>query len=230
MPDFDLRKHVYFQEFFEGMPCSAVYVGMEDSAWCLGATLQLVGRGWLHAAPFHYCGSVGPLKLDSAVQATLDRIGTVLTRHCRLRGLFGVDFVLANGIPWPVEINPRYTASVEVLEYALGIQAICRHRAAFDRSLITPDPLGDKQPVVGKAIVFAKSSTEFPRQGPWTQALNDSRPIEEMPEFADIPAPGHRIDVGRPILTFFSQSTSVPGCIDNLKQIADDLDHCLWKA
>jgi len=26
--------------------------------------------------------------------------------------------ILRDGVPWPVEINPRYTASVEVLEYA----------------------------------------------------------------------------------------------------------------
>ena len=48
----------------------------------------------------------------------LQQLGLDLARGCGLRGLFGVDFVLSEGVPWPVEINPRYTASVEVLEYA----------------------------------------------------------------------------------------------------------------
>jgi uncharacterized protein len=227
MPDSDLRRHGYFQEFIEGISCSAVYVGTEDSACCLGVTRQLVGEEWLHATPFHYCGSVGPMKLDLAAQATLDKIGKVLTHHCHLRGLFGVDFVLTNGIPWPVEINPRYTASVEVLEYALGIRAITCHRAAFAGStMISPEGKG---PVIGKAIIFAKSSMKLPQEGPWVRVLESPKLIEELPEFADIPEPGHRIEVGRPILTFFSRSGSVQGCIDDLKQIARDLDHCLWK-
>jgi predicted ATP-grasp superfamily ATP-dependent carboligase len=225
----DFPKRFYFQEFIEGMPCSAVYVGMEGSACCLGATRQLVGEEWLHAAPFHHCGSVGPLRLDAAVQTTLDRIGNVLTSHCHLRGLFGVDFILADGIPWPVEINPRYTASVEVLEYALGIQAISWHRAAFDTGMTIPCFPEGKRPVIGKAIIFAKSSREFPQEGPWARTLVRSKLFEEMPDFADIPAAGSRIECGRPILTFSSQSGSVHGCIDNLKQIARDLDHCLWK-
>ena len=37
-----------------------------------------------------------------------------------LAGWFGVDFILRDGIPWPVEINPRYTASVEIHELASG--------------------------------------------------------------------------------------------------------------
>ena len=40
-----------------------------------------------------------------------------------LVGLFGVDLILRDGEPWPVEVNPRYTASVEVLELALGTSA-----------------------------------------------------------------------------------------------------------
>jgi len=227
--DSDLAKDVYFQQFLEGIPCSAVFAGFESDARLLGATRQLVGERWLHARAFHYCGSIGPLKLDPVVKTTLEKIGNLVNRHCRLRGLFGVDFILANRIPWPVEINPRYTASVEILEYALGIQALSWHRSAFDRAMSMPDALIEGDSVVGKAIMFAQSEMEFPPEGPWAGTLTHSKLVEEMPDFADIPAPGHRIQAGRPILTFFSKSSSVHGCIDSLKQIARDLDHCLWK-
>src|SRR5207249_9264748 len=97
-----------------------VYVGAERHgnpfAAFLEVTRQLVGEPWLHAAPFHYCGSIGPLPLSESLWRKFWRIGTVLAKAFRLRGLFGVDCVLRDGIPWPVEVNPRYPASVEVLE------------------------------------------------------------------------------------------------------------------
>jgi len=222
-------KQVYFQQFIEGIPCSAVYVGMDSNAFFLGATRQLVGESLLNAGPFHYCGSIGPLKLDPIVKITLEKVGKLVHRHCCLRGLFGVDFILANRIPWPVEINPRYTASVEILEYALGIRALSLHRSAFDEEgSISHNPVSG-QGIFGKAILFAKSALEFPEEGPWTYSLTHAKVVEEMPDFADIPNAGHIIESGRPILTFFCQSESVKGCLEKLKQIARDLDHCLWK-
>jgi predicted ATP-grasp superfamily ATP-dependent carboligase len=222
-------KQAYFQQFIEGIPCSAVYVGMDSDACLLGATRQLVGELWLNAGPFHYCGSAGPLKLDPVVKTSLEKVGNLVHRYCGLRGLFGVDFVLADSIPWPVEINPRYTASVEILEYALGIRALALHRSAFNNEGFISHDSVSGQRLVGKAILFAKSALEFPEEGPWTNSLTHARSVEEMPDFADIPNVRQVIETGRPILTFFSQSESVHGCLDRLKQIARDLDHCLWK-
>ena len=217
------NKQVYFQEYIEGVPCSAVYIGLENGAKLLGTTRQLVGETWLNAAPFHYCGSFGPLPLESAIQREIERIGNVLVQECFLRGLFGVDFILSNGIPWPVEVNPRYPASTEILEFALGIKVMAFHRLAFDEDM--PEPLlvanapGSETapPFVGKAILFAKRSLEFPKKGPWTSSVG-RKPIEKMPDFADIPEPGRIIKAGAPILTFFAQSTTMNGCLDDLKE------------
>jgi len=221
-------KQVYFQEFVEGIPCSAVFIGFQHGAVLLGATRQLVGEAWLHAAPFHYCGSVGPLELNTASQNALEKIGNILSRDCHLRGLFGVDFVLTNdGIPWPVEVNPRYPASVEVLEYALGIRALALHRSAFETGAAFSTTPASVAAIVGRAILFSKSPFEFPEDGPWIHLLANPKSIEEMPDFADIPASGQSIEAGKPILTFFSKGGSVTGCIDDLKLIARDLDHCL---
>ena len=65
----------------------------------------------------------------------LARLGQVLAAGCGIRGLFGVDCVEENSVFWPVEINPRYTASVEVLEYASGLPALaCTGRSSTMRS------------------------------------------------------------------------------------------------
>ena len=48
-----LRRGSFVQEFIEGDSVSAVFVAHEGTATFYGATRQLVGESWLHAAPFH---------------------------------------------------------------------------------------------------------------------------------------------------------------------------------
>jgi predicted ATP-grasp superfamily ATP-dependent carboligase len=223
-------KRLYFQEYIEGEPCAAIYVGDGQAASLLGVTYQLIGESWLHAAPFRYCGSIGPIDPTPPQREALERLGHALAKSCRLRGLFGVDCVLRGDIPWPVEVNPRYTASVEVLEYALGISALPQHAAVFGHfpSAQLPAPrLGTTQ-WIGKAILFARTSLIFPHEGPWCSHLEAGAAPRAMPDFADIPSPGQQIELGSPILTFFARAGSSAACRDSLRLIAGDLDHWLF--
>ena len=228
------NKRVYFQQFIEGFPCSAVYVGLKKATRLLGVTRQLVGEAWLNAAPFHYCGSIGPLPLEPTIQKEVDRIGNVLAQECLLRGLFGVDFILSEGKPWPVEVNPRYPASTEILEYVLGIKAMTFHRSAFESDGSEVSPVSNApdsetaRSFIGKAILFAKRSLKFPKNGPWTTSVG-RHSIDKMPAFADVPEPGRVIKPGAPILTFFGQSSTIDGCLGDLRKRARALDRYLWK-
>jgi predicted ATP-grasp superfamily ATP-dependent carboligase len=196
----------------------------------LGVSRQLVGERWLHAAAFHYCGSVGPLVLAPPLRAILERLGQALAQECRLRGLFGIDFVLRDGVPWPVEVNPRYTASVEVLEYAAGLAVLDWQRTVFEHAAPQPQPIPMDIPSawIGKAILFAKAPLSFPSEGPWLDTLRSPGSVHDMPAFADIPAAGQRIAGGRPILTLFARADSVEGCLNCLRRTALDLDHRLF--
>jgi predicted ATP-grasp superfamily ATP-dependent carboligase len=224
------RGECYVQEYVEGTPCAAVYVGDGRRAGLLGATRQLVGEPWLHAAPFHYCGSVGPLPLTTALRQRLEQLGTVLADGCPLRGLFGVDFILRDDVPWPLEVNPRYTASVEVLEYAAGIPALALHRRIFDPAAPEPaeSPPAGAGTWLGKAILFAPRALTFPEEGPWQAALDAPPPLWEAPAFADIPAAGQHIAAGRPVLTFFARAATEADCLARLRATAADLDSRLF--
>jgi predicted ATP-grasp superfamily ATP-dependent carboligase len=214
----------YWQEFIAGESCAAVYVGDGRTARLLGVTRQLVGEPWLHAAPFHYCGSVGPLPLSPALRQAFTDVGAALGRAFGLRGLFGVDGVLRDGVPYPVEVNPRYTASVEVLEYAAGLRALALHRHAFDTEAPVPLP-AEPAGVVGKAILFAQAPLRFPDQGPWVDASGGA---DIMPAFADVPHAGDPIEAGRPILTLFARAGTMAECLDQLRRLAADLDRRLF--
>jgi predicted ATP-grasp superfamily ATP-dependent carboligase len=218
----------YFQELIDGPSCAAVYLGDGRRSQMLGITTQLVGQKWLNAAPFSYCGSVGPLWLDEVQTRTLKELGAALVGGFGLRGLFGVDFVLRDGIPYPVEINPRYTASMEVVDQILGLPLLALHRRAFEPEMPEPKASVASSPnVLAKAIFFAPRSFLFPADGPWMATLRQARTVWTVPSFADIPQPGSRMEAGRPVLTFFAHARTMAGCVDSLKRIAAELQRAL---
>ncbi len=105
----------YYQERIAGPSLPAIFVAHRDRALLRGISLQLVGRP---GAGFVYSGSVAPWPVSPAEERRIRLLGETLARSFALVGIFGVDLVLRGGIPWPVEVNPRYTASVEVVERA----------------------------------------------------------------------------------------------------------------
>jgi predicted ATP-grasp superfamily ATP-dependent carboligase len=222
-----LPSRCYLQERIVGEACAAIYVGFGTHAEYIGTTRQLVGENWLRARSFQYCGSIGPLPLAPSLEERLQHLGSTLAAAFHLRGLFGVDCILRDGIPFPVEVNPRYTASVEVLELAGRTSLLDLHR----RAVCVSDSEGtlpkiDAQPLIGKAILFARASLLFPAEGPWL-----ATPVSDpwvMPSFADIPAVGTLIPRGKPILTFFSSGRSIDDCEVGLRRIAYDLDRLLF--
>jgi predicted ATP-grasp superfamily ATP-dependent carboligase len=221
----------YFQEYIDGEACAAVYATDGAATHLLGVTRQLVGASWLHAAPFHYCGSVGPLVLAPPLREMFERLGAVLAGGCGLRGLFGTDCVLRDGCPWVVEVNPRYTASVEVMEYAAGFSALDWQRSVFDSTAGGFPSLVYEVPsrLIGKAILFAKAPLVFPADGPWLGTLQSPGSVHELPAFADIPPAGQPIAAGRPILTLFAQAGSPQACLDFLQRTTADLDRWLFR-
>lgn len=218
----------YFQEYIEGIPCSAVFVAAAGKAALLGATRQLIGESWSGASGFQYAGSIGPLALETREEAELRRLGTTLSAEFGLRGLFGVDFVInAEGL-WPIEVNPRYTASVEILERAMGLRAIQRHAAACrDLTLPKCDDLpraGTRQH--GKAILFAPSGAQL------SAALSDRllawNRERSWPELADIPAAGSLLELGAPVATVFASGATDAETVAALRERTASLRRLLF--
>ena len=164
-----------------------------------------------------------------------------------MRGLFGIDAVVQDGVPWPVEINPRYTASMELLERSQPtLSLLSRHRAVFVPTTLHKDDGGrmeDKSDepcgldssiphsssfhLWGKAILYACETFVFPADGPWLEALEPSVELHRS-EYADIPHAGDVIARGHPVLTLFASAESAQECQAKLKEKVQALDRCLW--
>jgi predicted ATP-grasp superfamily ATP-dependent carboligase len=225
----------YFQEHIDGSAMSALFASMSGeskSTQLLGVTEQLIGRQWLHARPFAYCGNIGPIRVPTTVEAALQKYGSELTRAAGLRGLWGLDFILNGDFPYPVEVNPRYTAAIEVLELSGSFSSIRLHLNCFNESQVArkdevPDPFALQ---VGKAIYFAPHRIEFPLIGPWDEDLAMSFDPWRVPGFADIPEPRTIIEAGNPVLTLFAKSNSAAGCLEALQLQAAGLDRLFAEA
>jgi uncharacterized protein len=225
---FDSRTH-FLQEWIEGVPCSAVFLGMDSEAVLIGVTRQIIGASWLNATGFHYAGNVGPLLLNEEQKAHWQKLGTMLTAVFQLRGLFGIDAVVRDGDLWPVEVNPRYTASVEIFERSGKTALLPWHRAVFDTTAPADKPLRCTMGSVwGKAILYARERLLFPAAGPWLASLEDGVDLDET-EYADIPHAGDIIEQGRPVLTLFASAATVEECVTRLQHKAQALDRCLWR-
>ena len=208
------------QEFIDGVPIGVVFSG----STLLGATRQLIGTDWLGGTGFMYCGSVGPVALPSTVLAKLN----ALARRLGLRGLFGIDGILDGERFWPVEVNPRYTASVEVLEYASGLKAMLWHRAAFDPACSLPE-LPSASRVVAKGIIYSRRDATFPSVGPWLTlparmvASEPDDPMNALPHYADIPDAGTPTPAGEPVMTIFADGPDEASALFRLAKRAEEV-------
>ncbi|WP_439620236.1 ATP-grasp domain-containing protein [Gemmata sp.] len=199
-----------FQEFIDGRPLSAV---CGESAVLTGVTEPLAGEPWLHARDFAYCGNVGPVPTDRNLEGELLNLYRALVADVGLRGLFNVDFILRDGRVVPIEVNPRYSASTEVLEHALG------------RSVFVPLPPRRTGPQsVGKAIYYAPHDLSFPASGPWDADLAAPFDPWRLPAYADVPAPGTVVPSGHPVISIFAPGQSAAECRERLQSRARELD------
>jgi predicted ATP-grasp superfamily ATP-dependent carboligase len=141
----------HLQEQRLGTPMSALFIARPDAAELIGICEQLIGPAFGAPTEFGYAGSIGPITVSDQTRELLQRLGDTLTRESQLRGLFGIDFILADNIPWLVELNPRYTASVEVLERALGRDLLADHVSACGHRTATVRARPASTHVVGKS-------------------------------------------------------------------------------
>jgi predicted ATP-grasp superfamily ATP-dependent carboligase len=224
----------YFQRFVPGPSMSAVFVRARGEVRLLGVTEQLIGEEWLNAPPFRYAGNVGPVEPAAGLRHDLIRVGDVLGERCGLLGLFGADFVLHDGRPWVVEVNPRYPASVEVLELATGVLALSLHRTAFDPDAAAPPRRPAGPPVVGKAVLYAPRDFEMPPYDPshyYSHMLGDEvRAARHLAgvHFADIPGPGEVIERGWPVLTVLAEGDDRERCLAALRERAGRVQRLLF--
>lgn len=217
----------YLDEFLEGVPFSAIFLNNKQGTRYLGCSRQLIGTPWLHApSPFSYCGNIGPIQLDSSSDDYILHLGSILTKHDPfLAGLFGVDLIMNDNQIYLIEVNPRYTASVELLELASGQSYIAKHVQTYHESFGSKQSSTSVQ-LIGKAVYYAPSDCVFPHEAPYfNQQIDD---LWRIPQCADIPTAGTQFAKGQPVLTLYAQGADKLEIVHRLREKAVVLDELLF--
>ncbi|MBN2243890.1 MAG: ATP-grasp domain-containing protein [Acidobacteria bacterium] len=166
------------QEYVPGRPCSAAFVANGKDCTVLGITEQLIGLRPFGAHGFRYTGTILPLAemLDpdcrTVILEKIRRLAAFLTREYGLAGVNGIDFILRNGQVYLTEVNPRYSASMEVIEIAYGLPVFHLHlRSVLDKEIPGFDleaRLGHGK-FYGKGYLFAEKDLTVPVTDGWLE-------------------------------------------------------------
>ncbi len=221
------------QEYIPGKPCSASFVANGRKCFVLGITEQLIGLDQFASREFRYCGNILPLpevldpKKGASIFEQVHSLAEFLTQAYGLTGVNGVDFILNEDRVYLTEVNPRYSASMELMEWAYGLPVFNLHtQAVLDGRLpdLNLDTLLKNKESFGKAILFAERDATAPDTQCW-----QARGIR------DIPASGEKLHRGGPICTILSRNSTYNETLADLKkragmlkeEIYDKTERCL---
>ncbi len=217
------------REFIPGNPVGVTAWSNGSHTEILGAFQILAGQKEFGAAePFVYCGSIGPWRFSATEKRQLVPMVDEIIRVTGVRGLFGIDLVQTETDLVPIEINPRPTATCELMERLVwtanpSASILPLHFSAFglcdyDDNFVSGMNRAMQSGIfLGKAVLY--------HDGPLPRIVSP-RHHQELIHLqtrslaADIPLPGTKIRPGQPVITLFSSDDSPEKVRDQLVALA----------
>jgi uncharacterized protein len=215
-----LSDNQIIQRYVEGIPASACFIADGHKSVLIGLSTQLIGLDELGAQGFTWCGNILPLPLDEKesnnIIGQMEKITSLFTVYFNLKGACGIDFIISRDqkgrlTPYLLEINPRYTASMELVEKAYNINIYSLHVQALQGNL--PDfTLADKHSTrfYAKGILFTRSDIKIKNTANWKNR-----------RIRDIPFEGDMIEKGHPVCTLLADGSDYNECKSNLFEMTE---------
>ena len=217
------RPNVYLQQRLPGNTIGITFLGSKFGSTLIGAAAAWPDNSKPPSQSYIYRGSYGPIPLTTVQIDKLQRFANLVGRESGLLGLWQADFLEHNDELSLLEINPRWSASMDILDVCLDLRlvetqyaCICAtmSQAGFDE-LATKACVRAKQSndaILGKLIVYARAPFTVSQTQSDAWWLNrwegDLSSVRNGNRFADIPCAGTDIDEGDPILTIMTTSIS----------------------
>jgi len=158
--------------------------------------------------PYLFGGAIGPVPLPQTVIDRLLSFAKECYQHFGMKGWFQVDFMLNHQDDlWLLEINPRWSATMEIYERIQGHSLVSPHLRAWGIEAQEHDfPKPIAHPLILKYIVYASATFT------WTTALSQkasdinrkAMDTSGWPVLADLPQENTTFETGMPILTILA--------------------------
>jgi len=191
-----LKEESLIQEHISGMPASVSLISTTNEAVALTLNEQLLGISEVgRKEPFGYCGNVVPFATTKAIASRCKSIAKRVVLHFGLVGSNGVDLVISEeGIPYVVEVNPRFQGTLECVEKTLSMNIVKAHvGACFHRKLPTVEENPSAYCV--RLLLFAPQRSVVPD-------------LSVFEEARDIPLSQVIIEEGEPVCSIVVGGTS----------------------
>jgi uncharacterized protein len=215
----------YLQQHINGEAASAVFIAAGGHARLIGATRQILGRDFGLPLPFLYVGSLGPLLLSDAETTRLRSLGKILAERFGLVGLFNIDFVRHDDRLWIIEVNPRYSASMEVIESAFDVKLLEWHLLACESSILPSFASPVVRRHAGKMVLYARHNGIVPPS--LDDLARDWNTDPHWPGLVDLPQTGETLQAGQPAVTVLARGDSSQSVIDQLHHRATTIEKLL---
>lgn len=206
-----IDEKVLIQEYIPGTPASGSLISSTNKTITLTLNEQLLGvNEFGQEEPFGYCGNVVPLVTTRSVTNRCKNIAERITSHFSLIGSNGIDLVISKeSIPYVVEVNPRFQATLECVERVLGINMVEAHtKTCLQRKLPT---------IVKKTAVFCTRLVLF---APQRSVVPDLSVFEEV---RDIPIPEVIIEKGEPVCSIVTEGADRNSSLGKARTISEPI-------
>jgi predicted ATP-grasp superfamily ATP-dependent carboligase len=234
----------YLQEYVPGISIGVSYCtgsnGNTGSNWntqsseppktrIVGIARSILSEELDAPLPWIYRGSLAPYSVSPTVLASLGRFATTVAQSTGIRGLWQADFQIdPNGQLWLLEINPRWSASMELHEILQGYSWITEHVRILCNGAPkhVPSPASPAGQQVAKGILYAPhgmhlSVAQVDRL--WRSGWHGTLRELEIDEFclADIPQSdplGVDFAEGMPIVTVLVAGEKNADLLEKIRQ------------
>jgi uncharacterized protein len=212
----------YWQRRVPGLPVGVTMISCAAGTQCLGAARAIQSHETWGPTPFAYRGSIGPWTLDATWLEPLAKFGETVRVETGLLGLWQADFIVDEQGLWLLEINPRWSASMELLADTNRHTLIRWHLAALrGESIAKVEPLSPSH-WLGKSIVYSPTEVTpetSQLEALWRRRWNGwSEEGERDWRVADIPNTCATIPTGVPIATCMASGRDPDELIDRLRR------------
>ena len=137
------------QEIISGIPASVCCIADGSHALAITTNEQILRGGGESA--FGFSGSVTPF--DHPRSGEMIALAERIAAASGCCGTIGIDFVMGNGGPVAIEVNPRFQGTADTVEMACGCNLFVLHAGAC--SGVLPAVRPESRGVAARSILFA---------------------------------------------------------------------------
>ncbi len=173
---------------------------------------------------FLYQGSIGPVVLPKSIQESLERFAEAIVGRWSFRGWIQADFIVDHSDSlWLLEINPRWSSSMELIEKAWSLP-LSRLIARPFQETFEALPSINRPPVLfaGKRILYADRDREVSAElsDRMMEMRFDPSALDRAGRWvADIPQAGTIIQKGHPMCTVIVADNSIEAVRNGLVEV-----------